>query len=126
MLEGDTMRSLGRYACLVLLAAHLSACYSWRSEQVAPAQAIAGRQPEQVRITEPGGKTVVVLGPTVAGDTLRGQSKLTGYPVAIPLAEVLQLETRRSNGTSSALVVAGLGLGAAGIGVAAVCWMSGC
>ena len=120
------MRSRGWYACLVLLGAQLCGCYSWRTEQVAPAQAIAGRRPEQVRITEPGGKTVVVLGPTVAGDTLRGQSKLTGYPVAIPLAEVLQLETRRSNQASSGLVVAAIGVGAVGIGVAAVCWMSGC
>lgn len=54
------MRSLGRHACLVLLAAQLSACYSWRTEEVAPAQAIAGSQPEQVRITEPGGKTVAI------------------------------------------------------------------
>jgi hypothetical protein len=120
------MRSHGRCVCLLLLCIQLSACYSWHTEEVAPAQAIAGSQPEQVRITEPGGTTVVVLGPTVAGDTLRGRSAISGYPVAIPLAEVLQLETRRSNGTSSALVVAGLGLGAAGIGVAAVCWMSGC
>ena len=51
------MRSLGRYACLLLLGAQLSACYSWRTEQGAPAQAIAGSQPEQVRITEPGGNS---------------------------------------------------------------------
>ena len=120
------MRSPGWYACLVLLGVQLSACYSWRTEQVAPARAIAGSRPEQVRITEPGGKTVVVLGPTVAGDTLRGQRKLTGYPVAIPLADVLQLEIRRSNQASSGLVVAAIGVGAVGIGVAAVCWMSGC
>lgn len=119
------MRTLGRYACLALLGAQLSACYSWHTEQVAPAQAIAGSRPERVRITEPGGTTVVVLGPTVGGDTLRGRSKLTGYPVAIPLADVLQLETRRSNGTSSGLVVAAIGMGAVGIGVAVACW-SGC
>lgn len=120
------MRTPGRYACLVLLGAQLSACYSWHTEQAAPAQAIAGSQPQEVRVTEPNGKTVVVLGPTVGGDTLRGRSALTGYPVAIPLADVLQLETRRSNGTSSGLVVAGIGVGAVGIGIAAACWMGGC
>ena len=67
----------------------------------------------------------MVLGPTVAGDTVRGRSALTGYPVAVPLADVLQLETRRSNGASSGLV-AGIGVGAVGIGIAAVCWMGGC
>lgn len=120
------MTSIARAACLLALSLQLSACYSWRTEQVGPAQAVSDRRPEQVRITEPGGAKVVVLGPTVGGDTLRGRSKLTGYPVAIPLADVLQLETRRSNGASSALVVAGLGVGAAGIGIAAVCWMGGC
>jgi len=120
------MRTLGRHACLLILWSQLSGCYSWRTEQVAPAQAIADRRPEQVRITQPGGATVVVLGPTVAGDTLRGRSDLSGYPVAIPLAGVLRLETRGSNGVSSALVVAGLALGVAGIGIAAACWMSGC
>lgn len=120
------MWSGGRRACLLLLCIQLSACYSWRTEQVAPAQTITDRKPEQVRITEPGGSKVIVLGPTVGGDTLRGRSQLSGSPVAIPLADVLQLETRRSNGMSSGLVVAGIGLGAVGIGVAAACWMSGC
>ncbi len=113
-------------ACLVLAGALSSGCSSWRLEQVAPAVAIEERRPEQVRITEPAGKTLVVLGPTVGGDTLRGRSALTGYPVAIPLAEVLQLETRKSNGVSSGLVAAGIGVGAVGIGIAAACWMGGC
>lgn len=113
-------------ACLALACVLSTACSSWRLEQVAPAVAIEERQPEQVRITEPAGKTLVVLGPTVAGDTVRGRSALTGYPVAIPLADVLQLETRKSNGVSSGLVAAGIGVGAVGIGIAAACWMGGC
>ena len=118
------MRNFDRGAGLLVLLTQLPACYAWRSEQVAPQLTIATTEPDRVRITEPGGATVIVLRPTVGGDTLRGRSESGGYPVSIPLAEVLKLVTRRSNGPSSALIVARIGVGVAGIAVS--CGISGC
>jgi hypothetical protein len=116
-------RSVRRTGWLVLLV-QLAACSSWHTESVAPERVLADREPEQVRITEPGGAQMVVLQPTVAADTLRGRSEPGGSLIAIPLGRVLRLETRRSNLVTSRVVVAAMGLGVAGIIVA--CSVSSC
>ncbi|HEY7636338.1 MAG TPA: hypothetical protein VH763_12365 [Gemmatimonadales bacterium] len=108
----------------LILVAQLSACASWHTEQVAPEQVLAAEQPDRIRITEPGGAQVIVLRPTIAGDTLHGSSQAGGYSIAIPLAKVFKLETRQSNLVTSEVVVAALGIGVVGILVA--CAASSC
>lgn len=112
------MGRLFRRTCLLFLLAQVWACHGWRTEEVAPELVLAAREPERVRITEPGGATMVVLDPTVAGDTLHGRSEAGGYALAIPLADVLRLETRQGNVITSRVVVGAMALGVAGIVIA--------
>jgi hypothetical protein len=105
------MRRLLLRGCPLLLLGSVAACQSWRTQQVAPAQAVAAEQPKRVRVTEPNGSRLVVIGPTVAGDTLRGRSESDGYAIAIPIGDILKLETPKSNLTTSRIVAGATGLG---------------
>jgi hypothetical protein len=105
------MKKLSRWAGLLLYGLSAPACHAWRTATVTPAQAVAEQQPEQVRITEPSGARLVVLEPTVAGDTLRGRTVSGKSSISIPLASVLRLETRKGNAAASTIIAAGLGAG---------------
>jgi hypothetical protein len=106
-----------RLSALVLLALYSSGCMSWRSEPVSPAQLIAGQKPDVVRITRTDSSRVVIRSPSVQGDTLYGQldSAQSGNPAArvgIPLAEVGEIATRRSDPTKTTLLGVGIAVGA--------------
>jgi hypothetical protein len=104
-------KKLSRWTGLLLFGLSAPACHAWRTEMVTPAQAIAEQHPEQVRVTEPSGARLVVLEPTVAGDTLRGRTASGKSSISIPLARVLRLETRKGNAAASRIIAAGLGAG---------------
>jgi len=118
------MRVSLRALSLMLLLPAAAGCQSWRIEQLAPEQAVAREQPRRIRITKPGGATLVVLSPTVAGDTLRGRSESDGAAIAVPVGDILQLETPQSNLTTSTLVAAGLGAGL--VAIVVTCGVSSC
>ena len=68
---------------------HLTACYTWQGvATTSPAQLIEVTQPERVRVHIPDGVQVELENPLVEGDQLLGTNG-----IALPLADVLMLET---------------------------------
>jgi len=116
------MRTSGRtrrvIAVLALLA-YLPACYAWRSVEVAPQQLIAERAPDWLRVTTRDGARFALYEPTIRGDSLAGirdgPADVRGrrqQAVTVALADVTQVELRRSDGgkTGVAVVVAAAAL----------------
>jgi hypothetical protein len=100
----------------------LSACMSWRSEPVSPAQLIATKKPPVVQVTRTDSSKVILEDPEVAGDTLYGrpQSSLEDEPAdgtGIPLAGIQGIATRNSDPTKTTLLVVGIGV----VAFAALC-----
>ena len=94
----------------VLLSTQVVACASWRTEQVSPAQVVAERHPQTVRVTRSDQSRIVLTKPTIVGDTLMGVQGATrlgeGQGFHIPLADIRLLETRRMDpGRTIALLV---------------------
>jgi hypothetical protein len=102
----------------VILAAVLvsvSACMSWRSEPLSPAQLIATKNPPVVQVTRTDSSKVILKDPEIAGDTLYGhpQSSLDETPAdraGIPLAGIQSIATHKSDPTKTTLLVAGIGV----------------
>ena len=97
---------------LVLL---VTACVSWRPEPTSPAELVANQKPNLVRITQSDSSRLILLDPRVDGDTLYGRPLANlqsepEEPVGIPLAEVMGIETQRSDPTKTTLLVAGTAL----------------
>jgi hypothetical protein len=115
------MRRLHRITALALLIAYVPACHTWRLESVRPADVIAAQSPSQVRVTLMSGKQLVLRQPVVVSDSLAGRSRRD--TVAIPLREVVALETRQTKGAVTGLTILGGVLGGLallfGIGCAA-------
>ena len=113
-------------ACRVSLLVHaamlwsLSACMSWRSEPVSPAQLIATKKPPVVRVTRTDSSKVILKDPEIAGDTLYGrpQSSLQAQPAdrtGFPLTGIQDIATLKSDGTKTTLLVVGIGVATFGI-----------
>jgi hypothetical protein len=103
---GIPMRSsVGRTRVIaaVLLLAYLSACSSWRVENVSPQALIEAKHPTQVRVSRPDGTKQVLHHPSIGGDTLRGSVQ----EPAIPLDDVQTVETRHGDTGKSLLPSAG-------------------
>ena len=78
-----------RAVLLLFLLLNLTACYTWQGvATTSPAQLIEVTQPERVRVHIPGGVQVELENPLVEGDQLLGTNG-----IALPLADVLMLET---------------------------------
>jgi hypothetical protein len=104
------------HACgQALVVFSLSACMSWRSEPVSPAQLIATKKPPVVRITSTDSSKLILRDPEVIGDTLYGrpQSSLEAEPAdrtGIPLAGVQDIAILKSDPTKNTLLVIGVGV----------------
>lgn len=123
-------RRLRRGVALLAIAVYLPACVrTFTPEGVTPAEYIAARHPEQVRVTLSDQSWCVFRDPWIAGDTLGGIVTLFGSsgPSAtapangVPLGSIVHFEVRESDqGATIALVL----LGVAVVGGAAAGWVA--
>ena len=101
-----------RLIALVQLAIFLPACTSWQVDSAAPAE-LFGKRPSIVRLTMSDSSRLVLNDPVIRGGTLYGHRQLpdqsrTQQPEGIPLAEVQEIATLRSDPTKTTLLVTGI------------------
>jgi hypothetical protein len=92
---------LRRIAC-ALFVIQLTACSSWRVEQVSPAQLVTEKSPHEVRISRVGHAPLVVAKPTIVGDSLVGVAQ--GATHGVPLADITAIATRHGDPLTSSLL----------------------
>jgi hypothetical protein len=111
-----------RCCSAVLLAITVSGCTSWQTGKVAPERVLqdSGLVRKGVRVTTLDGRRYEIRHPALRADTLTDSRDTAA--IAIPLADVRQLDVRRPSAARTALLVAGSLVGAAGatLGVACV------
>jgi len=90
-----------RFAALVLIGLHLSACVTWQPVPLNRQRILEEQQPERVRIRQADGTRIELRNPRVERDSLiaevSGQppsTQLGAETVRIPLADVRGLEIR--------------------------------
>jgi hypothetical protein len=111
--------SFRRVVSLLLLAAYLPACTSFRPAPEPLTALNAGSKPvKQVRVVTTNGAQIDVNAPRVANDTLFGTTWMTGpggkqvsEAVAISVADLRTVEVRRSDGGKTALLIGGIVVG---------------
>jgi hypothetical protein len=92
------------FICLagVLLAVQLSACTSWRVQNISPQQLVSRDSTQRVRIVRLNGAQVTIKGARLRGDTLYGSptpiaKRMPDTLVAIPLSDVRAIEVRQGD-----------------------------
>lgn len=108
--------SFRRVLSALLLIAYLPACTSFQSTSQSLTELTAPPQPvKTVRVTTTDGTSIEVDAPRVVNDTLFGSAwtagpggKQTAEPVALPLADIRTVEVKKSDGTTTALVIVGV------------------
>jgi hypothetical protein len=122
---------------LSLLLVAVGACTTWRTQEGAPSQVLAARQPASIRVTRADGTAIVVHAPRIAGDTLAGwpsggehasgsghssdspHSSGHAEPLHIPLANTRSVAVRKVSAGKTVLLIAGVGVTAALVAAAA-------
>lgn len=106
-------------ACLGVLLP-LTACQTWQVAGPTPAEFLSKHSPGQVMVLRADSSRLILLDPTLEGDTLRGFAQTGGRP-ALPLTEVRSVSVRRTSlGRTLGLV------GAVGAGVAVALLLGDC
>lgn len=106
---------------VLILYLSLSACTSWRPNQVTPQAALQTQHPpKSLRVTFTDSSTVVIDKPRLQGDTIVGLDA-TKTEVRVPLDSVLLTETRQ--GDSGKSLLAALGLGAVAFAIFAAVYV---
>ena len=103
------MRSRQRSLQVGSLLLALSGCATWHHQALEPRTLIERDQPKVVRVTRTDRSQVVLLHPTVAGDSLRGSSQ--GREYSMPLSDISSVSVERFSPAGFAvgvLVVGGL------------------
>ncbi len=111
--------------CALLLISSLSACTTWRTESVTPAQLVDGEHPKSVRVTRTDGRHVTIFTPRVAGDSLvgSGSSYGQGAHLGVALADIREIATSHpSAGKDVGLVLL---VGVVAFGVLLVAFVAG-
>lgn len=105
--------SLRYFKVVLFILLTVGACHSWSPTQVpAPARPLEGN-PQEARVTRTDGSVILLRSPFVKGDTLVGFTDLraasTADRVAIPVAEIRTVQTRKVNilGTTALLLIVG-------------------
>ncbi len=90
--------SLRRPVAALLFVVQLAGCTSWHVETLPPAELIAQRHPDRLRVEGVDGKRVIFYGSEVQGDSLRGRANAdsTGSR-AVSLDGVRSVSTSHSN-----------------------------
>ncbi len=113
-------RSLRRAIGAILLATQLGACTVWQVAGPTPAEYIGSHNPGQVRVSRANFPDLLLIEPSVRGDSLHG-FPASGGRVAFPLSDVQQITVRKVSWTRTFGVV-----GAVAGGVALVALLSNC
>jgi hypothetical protein len=116
---------VGRIPLLAALGLHVGACVGWKTQRVSPDQVVA-KNPAQVRVTLGNGNRIVLVRPTIIGDSLIGappgsDPKRVAPRRVVPLADVRSVEVRRVNAGRTALLIAGVGVTAVAV-IAVATW----
>jgi hypothetical protein len=119
--------SFRRAVSALLLAAYLPACTSFQATSQPLTELTAPPKPvDKVRVTTTAGAQLEVDAPRVVNDTLFGSSwtaeaggKQTTEAVALPLADIRTVEVKKSDGTTTLLVIVGIVAVVVLLGVAA-------
>jgi hypothetical protein len=98
---------------MLVLAACLSACTSWRVQHATPEQVIRQDQPSKLRVVRTDSVRLVLSQPHISGDSLVGT--LNRAEVGIPLSEVSSVAQRKSDVAKS--IGLGLAVSAVALGV---------
>jgi hypothetical protein len=106
-------------ACLVSLAL-LAGCQTWRVAGPTPTEYLSKHSPDQILVLRADSSRLILLDPSLEGDTLRGFAQTGGRP-ALPLSEVRSVSVRGTSwGKTLGLV------GAVGAGVAVALLLGDC
>jgi hypothetical protein len=98
-----------RGSALLQLVVFVCGCTSWQVASGDPASLIASQKPSVVRVTQRDSSRVVLSDPTLQGDTVYGYRQATARSdsasrVGLTLADVLAVETRKSDPTRNLLL----------------------
>lgn len=98
----------------------LAACQTWQVAGPTPAEFLAQHSPDRIMVLRADSSRLILLDPSLEGDTLRGFAQTGGRP-ALPLTEVRSVSVRRTSwGRTVGLV------GAVGAGVALAIILGNC
>jgi len=119
--------SFRRAVSILLLITYLPACTSFQSTSQPLTELTAPPKPvKTVRVVTTAGTSIEVDAPRVVNDTLLGSAwtagsggRQTAEPVAVPLADIRAVEVKKTDGTTTALVLVGVAAVVVLIGVAA-------
>jgi hypothetical protein len=101
----------------LMLAGTLEGCTVWHQRPLEPAMFTAEKPPSEVRVTLVGGRRITLRSPALLGDSLIGVEYTAPQPnqpparVALPLAEVSEVEVRQGAHGRTTLLVLGMGIG---------------
>jgi len=100
----------------MLLTVQVSGCSEWMAYQDPPAQVIAQRSPEKVRVELLDGAKFEVYAPMIVNDTLVGYpwklgdaTKAEAQIVRVPVADIRTMQVHQGN-TGGTVVLAGLAI----------------
>ena len=103
---------------LMLAGGTLQGCTSWRHRPLTPPAFGAGKPPGEVRVTLASGRRILLRSPAFSGDSLIGiesplvAGSVSARRVALPLAEVLDVEAIQANRGRTTLLAVGVGIAA--------------
>jgi hypothetical protein len=105
-MTGSTRRASG----ILMLAVWLSGCSTWRTESVAPQQFITENRPGKIRLLLNDSNTVQVQDPRILRDSVVGDQYVgnTNRRVAVPMGDILSVQTSHLNIGKTALYGAGI------------------
>lgn len=102
------------------LCSQISGCQTWRVAGPTPADFVRDRAPDRILVRRTDGSRMILLNPSVDGDSLRGFA-LTGGVPSMPLETVQSISVRRvAWGKTLGLV------GVVGAGIAVAALLSSC
>lgn len=99
-----------RCSGVLLMAAWLSGCITWRAQDVTPQQFITEQRPDKVQLMLSDSNVVQLEGPRILRDSVIGDQNIgnTNRRVAVPLGDVVAVRTGRVS--IGKTLLAGLGI----------------
>jgi hypothetical protein len=122
-----SLRTYRSAIALFLFVTYLPACTSWHVGTPTPAEFVRREQPNRVRLTRVDGSQLMLVSPSVQGDSLSGKretltrgSEPTTEPFTVPLADVQTVAVRKYSAGRTLLLLSGI------VGVLLVAWLVDC
>ncbi len=103
MRQFSTSRFIHQVMLPVTLVAFMSACHKWSTVREDPRDFVGQNEVHKVRVDRRSGGVIELADPVVRGDTLVGSRN--GEEVAIPIADVHQLDYRTFDGLGTGILI---------------------